>query len=241
ATMELAPERGLPGISWPALSQDAQFAAAKWNETTLKIWDLSTGKERAALAGNFPDRVSYIAFSRDAELVAGAISLLPTRGFVPHVVVVWNVKTGKHTVVREQGPAVSGLEFSEDGKRLAAPSNDAAVRIWDIATGKERFSLKHPSQVQAAVFSPDDRWLASGCGDGNVRLWNAATGQLHNTCRGHDGAVLHVAFNSDGKKLASAGGDGTVRIWDVASGRELLLLRGHTASVRRVAFGPGDR
>ncbi len=62
--------------------------------------------------------------------------------------------------------------------------------------------------------------------------------RVHDTWKGHEGAVIRLAFSSDGKHVVSGSRDRTARLWDVASGHCLAVLRGHTDIVTRVGFLP---
>src|SRR5439155_2397112 len=55
-----------------------------------------------------------------------------------------------------------GLDFSPDGRLLAAPCGGHCVKVWDLATGEEMLVLRgHTERVVRVAFSPDRRLLAS--------------------------------------------------------------------------------
>jgi WD40 repeat protein len=136
-------------------------------------------------------------------------------------------------------PAVRGVAFSPDGKRLAAGSGDpkqpGRVTLWDVATRRRLWTHAEKGGVPAVAFSPDGGTLAVGTYAGAARLLDAATGKVQATLA-HPREVRAVAFSPDGKRLATACWDGRVRVWDVARAAEVLACKGHQDRVFTVAF-----
>ncbi|KAM0558553.1 hypothetical protein ACHAPJ_004748 [Fusarium lateritium] len=71
------------------------------------------------------------------------------------------------------------VQFSHDGKRLAACGSSEHVMIWDSHTFNVLTVLgDHEGGVGNISFSPDDTMIVSCARDGHARLWNANTGSL---------------------------------------------------------------
>ncbi len=67
------------------------------------------------------------------------------------------------------------LDFSPDGKTLAAGSDDCAAYVWNLETGEvlhPRF--RHTSWVQSVHFSPDGKRLLTSGDDGTAKVWSLA-------------------------------------------------------------------
>jgi WD40 repeat protein len=112
--------------------------------------------------------------------------------------------------------AVTAVQFSQDGNKLATASDDGQVMVWDPSTGAHLQTLEgHSSWVIAVQFSPDGSKLASASDDGKVMVWDSSTGAHLHTLEGHSGAVVAVQFSPDGSKLASASYDNKVMVWDL--------------------------
>jgi WD40 repeat protein len=132
--------------------------------------------------------------------------------------------------------AAIGINFSPDGKTIAAAKADGAIELWDTS-GQLLGSFKaHESRVNSVSFSPDGQILASAGLDETVKLWSRS-GQLLHTLEGHTRPVRRVSFSADGQTIASASDDKTVRLWN-RDGQLLKVLQGHTAAVRTVTFSP---
>src|SRR5262249_49454959 len=138
----------------------------------------------------------------------------------------------KTVTLRGQVGAISNLEWSPNGTRLAVASrNDFAVRIWAKDEGgrlkdegrkqdvsDSSFSmilgpLRHSHEITSLAWEPNGQRLASGGADETVKIWNATTGREVLSLRGHHERITSLAWGSHGR-LASGCGDGSVRIWN---------------------------
>jgi WD40 repeat protein len=131
---------------------------------------------------------------------------------------------------------VRSVAWSPDG-RLAAGSDDMAVRIWSGDDWHEQVLPPHEAAVRSVAWSGDGL-LASGSDDRTVRIWSP-DGELLLTLVGHEGPVNSVAWSPDGW-LASGSDDKTVRIW-TAAGHTVYKLSGHDGPVTAVAWSPDGR
>ncbi|MFE7404486.1 WD40 repeat domain-containing protein, partial [Streptomyces sp. NPDC057557] len=221
------------------VGEDPTPGAIGGDDRTVRVWDLATGTEHAAL-GNRTERMNVVAV---AEVDGRPVAL--TGGSPSSAVRVWDL-----TTPQSQFSALTG-DFSEvtavavgevDGRPVAVTAHHhIMVLVWDLATGTELATLTHPRMVTAmAVGALDGRPVAViGTEDRMVRVWDLATGTQHATFRTNRVDTVAVA-EVDGRPVAVTGGDddGTVRVWDLATGTEHAVLTGHTKRV--VAVGALD-
>ena len=185
--MELKLEgRPNPGLRDPfAFSRDGALLAAITGETTVRVWDVASGQERAVFLGN-GEPITARAFSPGGKLLATSS--------MDGTVRLWNPRhhpAGLALDTRGKEGYLAALDFSLDGSTIhtaiSAP-NGAAVETWDVSSG--RAAQRH--QIDATrfrawprsdfVFSPDRRYLAAPA-DGNravLCLFEVATGRLSN-------------------------------------------------------------
>jgi WD40 repeat protein len=225
--------RRLEGNPWSfqpaAFSPDGKTLAAG-DDTTVRLWDVASGKERRREMGHVGP-VHFAAPSPDGKTVvtAGADNTLR----------LWEVAGGKE-LARFGRDAVVGVCPSPDGRLLAQAGDDwqgeRTMYLWDPATGREIRHFKVDNIFFTMAFSPDSKVLATG-GDEN-RLWDPAAGRLLRRLapagRAGPGHASCLAFAPDGKVLAG-GGIGFLALWEPATGRRLHLLS-DSAYVSRIAF-----
>jgi WD40 repeat protein/serine/threonine protein kinase len=225
----------------------------KWLLTmsrTVDIRDAVTGKVVHTFPGD-----GVAAFSPDGKWLAS--SNLETKPGSEKTVRVWDVASKK--LIRDfrgHTDLVLRLEFSRDGKRLAASGwGDGFVTVWDTTTGEKTRTIKNipdvaplgdPSAQEGGVFkaafTPDGTQLALACWDRTAKICSVTTGRVERNLKGHTRQVCDVAFSPpDGKRLASASWDGTVKIWDVQTGQVVRTLRGHASVVWGVAYSPDGK
>jgi WD40 repeat protein len=116
------------------------------------------------------------------------------------------------------GPGrIWGVEFSPDGKILAAGSDNGSIKLWDGETFAEKGTLKggHTTNVLTLSFSADGARLASLDVGMAVRLWDVAK-QAELNRLPLDKATA-IALSPDGKTLAF-GTIWKVELWDVDGG-----------------------
>jgi WD40 repeat protein/energy-coupling factor transporter ATP-binding protein EcfA2 len=217
-----------------AFSLDGKLLATASRDTTARLWDATSGKQRGQPLRGHEDAVLDVTFSPDGGLLATAGRDGTVR--------LWDVASGKQHGKPLTGHTepVNAVAFSPDGKLLATAGQDKTARLWDATSGKQHGKplTGHTEPVNAVAFSPDGKLLATAGQDKTARLWDATSGKQGRILTGHEDAVLDVAFSPDGKLLATASRDKTARLWDATSGKQGRTLTGHTEPVNGVAFSP---
>jgi WD40 repeat protein len=200
--------RGHKGaVGGAALSADGTIAASGSDDKTLRIWNLSTGKETQAIA--LAEAVRCVAFApKDNHVVVGQADGM-VRLF----------EAGKAEEVRGfkgHTKEATAVAFTPDGDSLVTASLDGTIRVWNVEKGEERLQMKHDGGAFDVAVSPDGkRALSAGYEDKIVRVWDLTSGKELHAFTGHKGRVLGVAFSPDGERALSSDSDCTVKLWQL--------------------------
>jgi WD40 repeat protein/serine/threonine protein kinase len=229
---------GHTGEVWSvAFSPDGKTLASASNDCTVRLWDVTTGQDRATL--RHADGFMWVAFSPDGNTLASV-----NREKVVHL---WEVGTGKKlAALKGHQTFLRSVAFSPDGKILATGSEDGDVRLWSVARRQQQALLRgHTGAVVSMAFSSDSRTLATASGwgadggkDGVVRLWDVTTEPARS--RLQLPPATSVAFSPDGQTLA-VGEWSRVTLYDLATARERASFPGHVGRVYSVAFSPDGK
>src|SRR6476661_3152764 len=202
-----------------AVTADGKRAISGSGDNTLKVWDLTTGKEEFTLNGH-SSSVYAVAVTADGKR---AIS-----GSGDNTLKVWDLTTGKEQfTLKGHTSWVKAVAVTADGKRAISGSWDNTLKVWDLTTGKEQFTLKgHTSWVNAVAVTADGKRAISGSIDNTLKVWDVTTGKEQFTLKGHTSWVNAVAVTADGKRVISGSDDSTIKVWDLTTGNIITSFTG---------------
>lgn len=135
---------------------------------------------------------------------------------------------------------VDAVDWTADGRWIAAVSRDQKGRGWDGATGELRWTVDFAGVQTRLEFSPDGSVLAV-CGHGGASLLDPTTGTVRAQLKGHRGRVSAIRFTPDGQQVATLGEDGGLRFWNAASGAVEGSVVAHDGAGRAAYVSPDGR
>lgn len=205
----------------------------------LKLWDLDTMKEHAALLGH-PKGILDLVFSPDGKLMA--------TGGADQAVKIWDVSTQKQiaSLTNFTGPIFS-LAFAPDGKMLASAGGyphhiSAEIKFWQVPGFQEVHMLHEDLPLAFSIaFMSDGQTLVTAGKNQMVRLLDLASGRTRTTYKGHEKFIWSIAVAPDGRTVASADWGGAVKVWDAATVQEKQMLPENEVGTYSVAFSPDGK
>ncbi len=229
-----------------AFSGDGRVLMTGTAQGTLRLYDVTATTppllaEFDVTMGDASKRITALALSRDATLIAACVS----KSGAPAQIFAWRVATREPLfsgqLSAESDDVFFSVAFSPDGTRLVTGGDAEAAVIWTLAdkSGAQRIRCpsNHTGAIRCVVFSPDGASFVTASSDNTLLVWNAETGrQIGPPLTGHRAPVIAAAFSPDGALLASGSDDQTLILWDVSAARAIGQLVGHSDSVRALAY-----
>jgi eukaryotic-like serine/threonine-protein kinase len=179
-------------VSFPqgtGFAVDPAFHVAAVGGETLRLIDLSTGKQRwgatneqgafsKAVKLNEVDaaQVGCFAFAKEGRI------LITSEGLNDPLLRVWEASTG--SPMGQALPLHHGMVNSfvswPDGKTLASANADGTIQMWDVSNPSEVHSLGRPLQgeigsIHALALRGDGQTLLSGSWDGSIYVWDTTS------------------------------------------------------------------
>jgi WD40 repeat protein len=195
-----------------AYSPDGTKLASGFNDTSVKIWDATSGGELQTLTGDGNYFLSF-DFSPDGKILAVGNYQSPVK--------LWDLNSGQLLRTMGKGEVFS---FSPDGTILAIAEEveESGVSLWDVASGQLLRDFP-ASYVHALAFSADGTLLASTVYDKTIKLWEVATGYEVQAIV-EPVFISDIAFLPEGNQLLYAPVGKAITLWDIASGQVLQTL-----------------
>jgi WD40 repeat protein len=220
-------------VSGVCLSPNNRLAATWAADSTLRLWDVESGRERycwACLAAG--TATVYFAQEEGVLVCWGANRTLQ----------VWDVETGDELAGLQElsGQVLSQLSGSDlpqgDVVYLCMPDTHS-VRIVESGDGYVGFEDTDYTAVRAKVrlqghqastywvcYSPDGKRIVTAAHDRTVRVWDAASGKELGSLPNQNGMVRKISFSPDGRRVAVLASDQALQTWDMETGSEPKCL-----------------
>jgi WD40 repeat protein len=193
------------------------------------IYDVATGKLLSTIERPWSDAFAH-AFRGDALTIASYRD--------DGVICLWEGATDQPRILTAPADHRYRLQFSDDGRFLAAFGFTGSVVIWDVATASELISVTaHKGALGGLAFRSDGKQFASADILGAINIWDLR-GRLVRTLPGHGSSITQICFSDDGRRLVSSSIDSTVKIWDLDRESQPTTIRGQETVVYAVAIAP---
>lgn len=220
----------LGAVTSVAFNSDGSLVASGSQDSSVKLWDVVTGRELRTLKGHKAG-ISMVRFSADGKIVASASYDKTIR--------LWNVESGEFldvldTVYRNTPNLALSIAFSPNGKWLVGGFDGGAIRVYDLATRREAITLPghdFPQRCTSVVFSSHNDFIISGGSDGKIKLWDTKSWRELRTlaslrCCVPEGPVSVgvIALAANDRILITSGDDFQIRRWDVPTSQQVFAV-----------------
>jgi WD40 repeat protein len=188
-------------------------------DTTIRLWDINTGKARKVLEGHAKG-VTSLAYSQEYRFLVSA-------GF-DYDAVVWNPYVEK-LILRLHGhnSSLVGVEIIPDTPQIITADKEGFIKVWDIRNFScmQTFNGENVTSIQAFKAIYDHKCLVSGGRGFTVFDYE----KLENPELTEDHPVFSAIYNPTSNTFITAAGS-LVKVWDAKNGKLSRVYRGITTT-----------
>jgi len=167
------------------LQFDDNVLATGSYDSTIKIWNIETGKEVRTLTGH-TGAVRTLQFD-DNKLISGSFD---------NTIKIWNWQTGE-CVNTLQGHTSGVISVHFEDKYLASGSIDRSVKVFNFETRQTWCFRGHEDWVNEVRMDLPSRTVFSASDDCTIKMWDMDSKQCIRTYTGHLGQVQQLVLLPD--------------------------------------------
>ncbi|KAH8705555.1 WD40-repeat-containing domain protein [Talaromyces proteolyticus] len=216
------------GIIALACNPDGKTLASGSYDSTVRLWDITSGQQEQALQTRRSSRKSV--FSLNTKVLASILS--------GGVIELHDIKTGQclrslHCYTN----FIDDICFSPDGKSLASALHDGKIYLWDVMAGQCLHVLDvHEKGILRLLFVSDGKILVHGLETKTFSLWNIKDGKSLHVLECTDNMADVFGFYGGILATILFTPRSIITLWDITTGQRLQILDPHSTNITALAF-----
>jgi WD40 repeat protein len=149
----------------------------------------------------------------------------------------WGRCRGARAGVLSTDGALYDVDFSPDGRLIAAAGQDAVLRVYEWPSMQLAARIETgQTEVNGLAFSSDGRTIATVGDNGELRLWYDLRPASVRTVKAHNGIAYNVVYSNPLKCWITCGDDAMIRLFSAEAARPIGDLKGHAEPVSTIAL-----
>jgi serine/threonine-protein kinase len=209
------------------------------SQRSVRIWDTSTGHQRAALALNTSHGMS-LAFMPDGKTLATLTG--------NDMIRTWDIGSGKQLEPRHSPSETTAVALAPDGRSAVFAdkpgSAEPRLRLWDLTENRQRVSLGPSGAGSFVTYAANGKCLVVGNRNlvagvkSELVLWDPGTGkELGRLPLPEKEPLVHAAVAGDGATVAFSTAR-RIEAWNVVRKEKLVGCEGQNIAVRLLLLSP---
>ncbi len=214
-------------------SPDGKNVASSGLDNSVRLWDITTGKEIFTLLIREAYFINNVVFTPDGKnLISGGGD---------NQVKIIDAGSGKIlSILKQVESPIESVCISADGSRLVAARRDGLIDLWDLHSHTLIYRINTGDKpVQAICFSPDGKYFASADGLGLLKLWNVETGEKVGE-RNQNNPIISLDFSPDGRTILTGNTQDIVTLSSFPDLNPVWSAK-HQESVVSTVFSPDGK
>jgi WD40 repeat protein len=210
-----------------AISPDSSYAATGSRDKSIKLWELSSGREIKSILGHTGSVIS-IDFSSDGKYLISGSSDKSAR--------IWDVKNGNEILlVQPDNERVTDVAFDPKGKFFVTVGFGGKANVWEFPSKKKMAEFTADGYAGSGglihlAISANGLWLAIGDDNSVATVYKTSSWQKAFTFNFSEysscgGCYTDVEFSPDSRYLIKATNRGEVARYDLTNGEVVIRYR----------------
>lgn len=224
-----------------SLSPDSAFVATGSKDKSIKLWELSTGREVKNFLGH-EKTVTSLDFSSDGKFLLS--------GSNDKTIRLWSIADGKPVFSISTEEYVNDVALDPRMKFfVSAGTRDNgypdSASVYDFKTRKVIAKMPINSREISVKVSPDGQYVGLGEDNRTVNVYKTSNWQKvqsFNFQEGWCGGCMSIlAFSANSKLIYMASSDGPAKKYDLLSGKELTVYGEKPDNLESLILSPDGK